>query len=65
MKAILRNKFILIGGTIILVIVVLVLLAPVLTPYEYGSVDLAHKQMAPCAEHPLGTSPSPWPSAPL
>ena len=55
MKAVLRNKFILIGGTIILIIVVLVLLAPVLTPYDYGSVDLAHKQLAPCAEHPLGT----------
>ena len=55
MKAVLRNKFIMIGGSIVLIIVILVLLAPVLTPYEYGSVDLANKQLAPCAAHPLGT----------
>ena len=62
MKAILRNKFILIGGTIILIIVVLVLLAPVLTPYEYGSVDLGG--MCCAASSQAGAFPSRWPSAP-
>ncbi|MCF0121170.1 MAG: ABC transporter permease [Oscillospiraceae bacterium] len=55
MKAILKNKFIVIGGSIILIIVILVLLAPVLTSYDYGEVSLKSKQMAPCAEHILGT----------
>ncbi len=55
MKTILRNKFIVIGGGIILVMVLLVLLAPLLTPYDYSSVDLPNKQLAPSAQHIMGT----------
>lgn len=55
MKDIIKNKFIVIGGTIILIIVLLVLLAPILTHYDYGAIDLKSKQVAPCAEHILGT----------
>ncbi len=55
MKAILKNKQIMIGGAILLVIVLLVLLAPVLTCGDYSSVDLRNKQLAPCAAHIFGT----------
>lgn len=55
MKAILKNKQIVIGGVILLVIVLLVLLAPVLTNGDYSSVDLKNKQLAPCAAHLFGT----------
>jgi len=55
MKAILRNKFIILGGGIIFVIVLIVLLAPLLTRYDYSSVDLPNKQLAPSSEHLMGT----------
>ena len=55
MKAILKNKQIVIGGSIVLAIIILVLLAPVITSGDYASVDLANKNSAPCIEHLLGT----------
>lgn len=55
MKAILKNKFIMIGGTIILIIVLLAVLAPLLTDYDYSTVDLRGKQQAPSGEHLFGT----------
>ena len=55
MIAILKNKLIVIGGGIILIIALLVIFAPLLTPYEYGAVDLPNKQQPPGTEHPMGT----------
>ena len=55
MKSILKNKQIVIGGSLILVIVALVLLAPLISSGDYSSVDLPNKHLAPSAEHPFGT----------
>ena len=55
MRALLKNKFILIGGGLITIMVVLVVFAPLLTQYEYGAVDLRNKQLPPGAEHIMGT----------
>jgi len=55
MRALLKNKFILIGGGLITIMVVLVVFAPLLTQYEYGTVDLRNKQLPPGAEHIMGT----------
>lgn len=55
MKKILKYKMIIIGGLIIFLIAMLVILAPVLTQYDYGKVDLRGKQLPPSWEHPFGT----------
>ncbi|MCL1835780.1 MAG: ABC transporter permease [Oscillospiraceae bacterium] len=55
MRAIFRNKLIIIGGAIILVMVFLVAFAPLLTSYDYGKVDLRNKQLPPGAGHIMGT----------
>ncbi|MDR1589568.1 MAG: ABC transporter permease [Oscillospiraceae bacterium] len=55
MEAILKNKFFVIGGGIVLIISLLVLFAPLLTSYDYGAVDLPNKQLPPGAEHIMGT----------
>lgn len=57
MKDMLKNKFIVIGGIIILLMILLALFAPLLTPYEYGKVDMANKNQPPSAAHILGTDP--------
>lgn len=55
MRTIIRNKFIVLGGAIILIIVLLVIFAPFFTKYDYSSVVLKEKQLAPSAEHIMGT----------
>ena len=55
MKSILKNKQIVIGGTLILLIVMLVLLAPLITSGDYSSVDLPNKHLAPGPSHPFDT----------
>jgi len=55
MRALLKSKFFVIGGSIILIMVLLVLFAPLLTKYDYGSVDLPNKHLPPSAEHWMGT----------
>lgn len=57
MRDMLKNKFIVIGGLIILIMVLIALFAPLLTPYAYGKVDMANKNQPPSAEHILGTDP--------
>ncbi|MEG1660960.1 MAG: ABC transporter permease [Clostridiales bacterium] len=57
MKDMLKNKFIVIGGLLILLMVLIALLAPVLTQYDYGTVDMANKNQAPSAQHIMGTDP--------
>lgn len=57
MKKILQNKFILIGGFLVAVMILIAICAPLLTPYEYGRLDLAHKNQPPSSLHPLGTDP--------
>jgi peptide/nickel transport system permease protein len=57
MRILLSNKFIMLGGTVILAMLVIALLAPVLTPYAYDDLDLANKNRAPSLEHMMGTDP--------
>ncbi len=52
-----KNKFILIGGLIILVMIIIALFAPFLTQYNYGLVDMAGKHQAPSGQHIMGTDP--------
>ena len=57
MRAILKSKFITIGGALIVIMLLLAILAPLLTVYDYGLVDLANKNQPPSAEHIMGTDP--------
>ena len=57
LKAMLRNKFIVIGGTLIAIMIIIAVFAPLLTSYDYGLVDLANKNQAPSAAHIMGTDP--------
>jgi peptide/nickel transport system permease protein len=57
----LRNKALLVGGALLLVIVVLAVLAPLFSPYDPYVQDLAHRTVPPAWyaqgswAHPLGT----------
>ncbi|NMA92652.1 MAG: ABC transporter permease [Firmicutes bacterium] len=55
MKSMLSNKFIVIGGTIIVLMLLIAIFAPLLTPYEYGTVNLPNKHQPPSSEHVMGT----------
>jgi peptide/nickel transport system permease protein len=57
MRALLSNKFIVLGGALILVMLLMALLAPWLTAYQYDDLDLASKNQAPSMEHWMGTDP--------
>lgn len=57
MKKILKNKFILIGGVIILIMILTAVFAPLLTHYDYSKVDMGNKNEPPSAEHIFGTDP--------
>ena len=47
MKNMLSNKFIAIGGAIIVFMILVAVFAPLLTAYDYGMVDLPNKQQVP------------------
>lgn len=55
MRNILKNKFIVIGGTIILIMVLIAIFAPLITNYEFGEIDMGSRNMPPSAEHIMGT----------
>jgi len=50
-----RNKVAMIGSFILLVLIILAILAPVLTPYERDAIDLRNQEEPPTAEHFFGT----------
>ncbi len=50
-----RNKVAMIGSFILLVLIILAILAPVLTPYERDAIDLRNQEESPTAEHYFGT----------
>lgn len=50
-----RNPLALLGGLVLLVMVLLSLLAPWVSPYSPVSVDIVHKLEPPSLKHPLGT----------
>ena len=55
MRNLLRNKFIVIGGTIILIMVLIAIFAPFLTQYEFGELDMANRNTPPGPGHIMGT----------
>ena len=55
MRILLKNKLFLFGGGIIVIMVLLVIFAPMLTQYDYGSIDLPNKQLPPGPQHIMGT----------
>lgn len=55
MKRLLRNPSLAIGGTIVLTIVVLAVLAPWVTTYQLEDMDMRNRFSLPSAEHWLGT----------
>ncbi|NLK00704.1 MAG: ABC transporter permease [Clostridia bacterium] len=55
MKNMLSNKFIAIGGAIIVFMILVAVFAPLLTAYDYGMVDLPNKQQVPNKNHIMGT----------
>jgi peptide/nickel transport system permease protein len=57
LRNLLRNKHIVIGGALILAMIFIACAAPLLTPYKFGDLDLANKNMPPGPGHPLGTDP--------
>lgn len=50
-----RNKVALVGITIILLLIVVAILAPVLAPYDYQAIDPINANQAPSREHFFGT----------
>src|SRR4051794_24031782 len=50
-----RTPNALIGAAVVLGVVALALLAPVITPYDPGDVDILNVWAPPSGEHPLGT----------
>ncbi|MCA1033726.1 MULTISPECIES: nickel transporter permease [Bacillus] len=54
-KELVQNKMSLIGGTIVLLYILLAILAPAISPYDPYEIDLVNKLQAPSAEHIMGT----------
>lgn len=54
-KALIKNKMSLIGGSIVLIYIILAALAPVISPYDPYEIDLVNKLQAPSADHIMGT----------
>lgn len=50
-----RNRMAMVGLVIILVMIVLALLAPYISPYSYETADFKHRFATPSAEHWFGT----------
>jgi len=50
-----RNKLALLGGVIVLFLALTAILAPWLSPYDPGEIDVTRILEAPSREHPLGT----------
>lgn len=57
MRELLRNKHIVIGGTVILFMILIALFASFLSPYRYDTLDFANKNQPPSLEHIMGTDP--------
>lgn len=54
-ERLLNNKGAVIGLVLLLLILLVSLIGPYFSPYEYNEMILTEKFMAPCAKHPLGT----------
>ena len=54
-ERLLNNKGAVIGVALLLVILLVSLIGPYFSPYDYNEMILTDRFMAPCAKHPLGT----------
>lgn len=54
-ERLLQNKGAVVGLSILLVILLISLIGPSFSPYDYNEMILSDRFMAPCAKHPLGT----------
>ena len=50
-----NNKLAALGGTIIIIFIIIAIFAPVMTKYEPNRIDLSHALEPPSAEHWFGT----------
>ncbi len=50
-----RNKIAIIGSVVLLILIILAILAPVLTPYERDAMQLIDREQPPSSQHLLGT----------
>lgn len=50
-----QNKATVVSLIVIVILLLLAIFAPVLTPYRYDAVDPIHANLGPCLEHPFGT----------
>ncbi|MFO7952066.1 MAG: ABC transporter permease [Bacillota bacterium] len=50
-----RNKVAMVGSFILLVLIILAILAPLLTPYERDAIDLLNQEEPPTSEHIFGS----------
>jgi len=57
LRVIMKSKFIMIGGALIFMMLLIAIFAPLLTGYDYGLVDLANRNQPPSAAHIMGTDP--------
>jgi peptide/nickel transport system permease protein len=57
MKELLRNKFLVVGGTVILIMVLIAIFAPLIAPYDYAELNFGIKNQPPSSKHILGTDP--------
>lgn len=55
MKRLATNKGAVIGGILFLAILIIAILAPLLAPYDYMTMNLKERCMSPCAAHWFGT----------
>ncbi|MCM3704306.1 MULTISPECIES: nickel transporter permease [Cytobacillus] len=54
-KALIKNKMSLVGGSIVLIYIILAVLAPLISPYDPFEIDLVNKLQSPSADHIMGT----------
>lgn len=55
LRALARNKNLLVGGIMVLIVVVMALFAGLIAPYPYNEAHLLDKMKPPCAAYPFGT----------
>ena len=54
-KKILRNRNLVIGGTLMLILIIMAIFAPLIAPYDHAEYDVARMLKGPSAEHIFGT----------
>jgi peptide/nickel transport system permease protein len=54
-KRLFENPGAVVGMIVFLILVLISVFAPLLTPYEFDKMDIINMNLAPCLEHPLGT----------